>query len=149
MLADDIRVLLPKGFEVIGALLVKSDSDAKNCASEAINAVVKLRKSLYKNTDGSCTYNGQLVGAVADLNNGGTIQFFISRNGNPQTFENTISVVYDNEPVKYIWQRGCILQCELPIKIPVYYPVKNAKGIFFICIHFYVPSFILPFHLNV
>lgn len=122
-------MLLPKGFEVIGALVVKTDLDVCNSARQAIDAVVKLRKSFNGNKNGSCIYNGELLGAVADLSGGGSIQFFVSRDGNPQNVENVSSIIYEEQPEKYIWQRGCLLLCELPVKLPVYYPINNEKGI--------------------
>lgn len=127
--SNDIRMLLPKGFEVIGALVVKTDLDANNSAREAIDAVVKLRKSFNDNNSGSCIHNGELLGAVGDLNSGGSIQFFVSRDGNPHTIQNLSSIIYEDHPEKYIWQRGCLLQCELPVKLPVYYPTNSEKDV--------------------
>ncbi|KAL4558079.1 hypothetical protein LXL04_036275 [Taraxacum kok-saghyz] len=42
--------------------------------------------------------------------------------------EPVTSTVFDDNPDKYIWERGCILHCELPIKLPVFYSSKDPQG---------------------
>ncbi|CDP15077.1 unnamed protein product [Coffea canephora] len=128
--SDDIRILLPKGFEVIGALIVKNDPNFENSVGEAVDAAVRLRKLLYGDAGGGFSEKDQaLVGGVVDLNNAGDVQFFTFKTGNVKKIEKISSVLYEEQPEKYVWERGCLLQCELPIKFPVYYPAKNLKEV--------------------
>ncbi|CAI9112933.1 OLC1v1013444C2 [Oldenlandia corymbosa var. corymbosa] len=124
--SDDIETLVPKGFEVIGALITKRDTDFENLACEAVDAVLKLRKLLYKDT-GKASGDLQLVGGAVDLENGGDIRFYVSMIGDPQTIESVSSVVYEEQPEKYLRERGCMLQCQLLLKLPVYFPAENPK----------------------
>lgn len=126
MCTDDLRALLLKGFEVIGALIVGNNSDYERVASEAIDASRKLRKLLYNNVDKETLENRNLVGAVTDSGNG-DVRFFVSRSGTNR-IESVASVVYDDQPEKYVWERGCLLRCQLPIKLPLYYPANRPKG---------------------
>nr|XP_043607055.1 probable Ufm1-specific protease [Erigeron canadensis] len=115
--ADDMRSLLPRGFEVIGALILGGAThlNADACGRDAIDASSRMSKAL------SRTENRSLVGAVVDPSSG-EIRFFVS---NSSVVESVTSVVYEDQPEKYVWERGCILNCELPIKLPVYYSVKK------------------------
>ncbi|KAI8017124.1 putative Ufm1-specific protease [Camellia lanceoleosa] len=124
--SDDLRTLLLKGFEVIGALIVGNNPDFDQIATEAIDASCKLRNFVSGNVEGRNSINLDLVGAVADLNTG-NVRFFVSRFGNSTRFESVSDVVYEDQPEKYIWERGCILRCELPVKLPVYCPVDSPK----------------------
>ncbi|KAL7601803.1 hypothetical protein Lser_V15G21368 [Lactuca serriola] len=115
--SDDMRALLPRGFEVIGSLIVStSNPNVEGSARDAINASGKMRKAL------SQLENRSLVGAVVDPSSG-DIRFFVSNS----VVEPVTSIVFEDHPEKYVWERGCILHCELPIKLPVYYSVKDPK----------------------
>ncbi|KAL3512640.1 hypothetical protein ACH5RR_025357 [Cinchona calisaya] len=127
--SDDIRILVPKGFEVVGALIARSDLNIENTAREAIDAAAKLRKLLYSDVAGNDFKDHSLVGAVVDLNNSEESQFFVLRGGNSRNIERVGSVVYEEQPEKYVWEKGCLLQCEIPIKLPVYYPANNPKDV--------------------
>ncbi|VFQ84804.1 unnamed protein product [Cuscuta campestris] len=119
--SDDIRTLLPKGLEVIGAMVVEKGCDFKQTAGFAIEAASKLRKILC----GSETQD--LIGAVVDLNCGGNAQFFASRAGGE--LESISCVSQEEKPEKFVWGRGCLIRCELPIKLPLYYPLHNPKAV--------------------
>nr|GMD05844.1 probable Ufm1-specific protease [Ipomoea batatas] len=119
--SDDLRTLIPKGFEVIGAMVVGKDCDFNQFAGDAIDATSKLRKILYNSE------NRDLIGAVVDLNRGGDAQFIVMRAAGK--LENISMAVYEEEPEKYVWERGCLLRCELPIKLPLYYPLHNPKAV--------------------
>ncbi|GJW04861.1 probable Ufm1-specific protease isoform X2 [Tanacetum coccineum] len=116
---DEIRALLPRGFEVIGALIVgKENSNVERSARDAIDALGRMRKALSQFE--SCS----LVGGVLDPSSG-EIRFFVS----DSVVKRVSSVVYEDEPEKYVWERGCVLYCDLPIKLPVYYKdMKDAEG---------------------
>lgn len=127
MSTDDLRSLLLRGFEVIGALIVRDNSDFEQVASEAVSASRNLRKFLSGNVDGRDSEDRDLVGAVADSDTG-NLRFFVSRSGNSTRLESVDDVIYDDQPEKYVWERGCLLRCELHIKLPVYFPVESPKG---------------------
>lgn len=115
--------MLLKGFEVIGALVI-GNYDFEKSASKAIDAVCRLKKLL----SGVNSEDDETIGAVADLNNIRDVQFFISRSEKSRSLELVTSVVYDEHPQKHIWETGCLLRCELPIRFPVYFPAKNPPG---------------------
>ncbi|CAN6585478.1 unnamed protein product [Malus baccata var. baccata] len=121
--SEELRTLLLKGFEVIGALIVANSSDGKSASGEAIAAARRLRKLLSgerEKVDGQ-----QVIGAVADFS-GGDIQFFVSKSASLTSFE-AVNVLYEDHPEKYVWERGCLLRCELPFKLPIYHPVNRPN----------------------
>ncbi|KAJ8450617.1 hypothetical protein Cgig2_020254 [Carnegiea gigantea] len=121
--ADDITALIIKGFHVIGALIIGKDGDLEQNAKKAINAAFKLREFLngVENLG-----NFDLLGGVAG-SSGGEVKFFASKSGDLKNLKAVDSVVYEEEPEKYVWQRGCLLRCELPIKLPVYVPANKES----------------------
>jgi hypothetical protein len=114
--------LLPKGFEVIGGLII-GDSDAEKSAFEAVRAARRLRKHL---SEGGELDDEKIVGASCDVGTG-TIHFFISKSENTTKLEPVGSVVYEDKSGKYLWENGCLLHCELPIKLPFYYPASSPS----------------------
>lgn len=125
LLKDDIRTLLPKGFEVIGALIVEKDCNFDKIAKEAINAACNLRKSLSSDAN---LGNLELIGAVVDLNNAKDVRFFVSRDGKMDSLESVSSIVYEDNPEKFVWERGCLLHCALQVKLPLYYQPSKPNG---------------------
>lgn len=122
--ADDLRTLIPRGFEVCGALTI-ADSDSEKSGREGIDAVLKLRKNLY----GEENLPAQtLTGAVADSNNG-EIRFFVLNSEDTSKLVSVASIVYEDQPEKFVWERGCLLLCELQIKFPVYYSPNKPSDI--------------------
>ncbi|KAJ8553970.1 hypothetical protein K7X08_024648 [Anisodus acutangulus] len=111
--SDDIRTLLPKGFEVIGALIVGKDCNFEKVAGEAINSACNLRKSVFSDAN---LGNLELIGAVVDLNNANDVRFSVS------------SIVYEDNPEKFVWERGCLLHCALHVKLPLYYQPSNPNA---------------------
>lgn len=132
--ANDLRALIIKGFHVIGALIVGGHGESVDIAREAVDSAIKLRKSLCVVVDD--VHNSadlDLIGASVD-SNGGEVRFFSSKRGNVKDLEAVSSIVYEEEPEKYIWERGCLLSCELPIKLPVYISANkksDAQGVYF------------------
>lgn len=119
-----------KGFEVVGALVI-GDNNLEANACKAAEAARKFRKFLSSDYEqGNC----DIIGASVDLTTGKT-HFFVSASENPTKIEAYDTVVYDENPEKYIWERGCLIKCELGIKLPVYVPVNKPSGIF--CTSFY------------
>ncbi|XP_010545987.1 PREDICTED: probable Ufm1-specific protease [Tarenaya hassleriana] len=121
--SDDLRVLLPKGFEVIGALII-GNSDAEKNAMEAVGAARRLRKHLSK---GGELDDEKTVGGVLDAQSG-NFHLFVSRSEKSTKLEPVTSVVYEDRPEKYLWETGCLLHCELPIKLPIYFPANKPSG---------------------
>ena len=39
------------------------------------------------------------------------------------------SVVYEHNPEEYLWERGCLLRCEMTLKVPVYVPVDKTSDL--------------------
>lgn len=124
--SDDLRTLLPKGFEVIGALIVGNETNYEQVAGEAIAASIKLRKLLCDSSDKAYVERLDLVGAAADLGTGNT-HFFISRSGNLVRLKLVNDVIYEDKPGSYMWERGCVIRCQLPVKLPVYYHAGDLK----------------------
>lgn len=127
--SEDLRTLLPKGFELIGAVASGEDSDAR----AAVDAARSLRKLLYREGR-DC----QLIGAVCGSDSG-DLRFFVSESGNATSLEAVPSVIEERDSEKCLWENACLLRCELPIKLPVYYALKNPTGRFslfsrFICL---------------
>lgn len=116
-----------KGFVVIGALIV-ANSDIEKNAEKAIDATRTLKKLLSSGGELG-TEDEDALGAVADLGTG-DVHFFSSKSVNSKSVERVTSVVYEDYCEKYVWERGCLLRCELPIRLPIYYPVNNPSGIF-------------------
>lgn len=114
---------------MIGALIAHDKNDVKveNVAGDIISAVRDFRKAHY----GDDSEDQVLIGAVLDLNNGSCehdLQFFISRAANSYKLDEVSSIVYEDQPVKEVWEKGCIVRCELPLKLPLYYASDNPKG---------------------
>ncbi|CAN8254897.1 unnamed protein product [Cochlearia groenlandica] len=120
--SDEIRKLLPKGFEVIGGLIV-GDSDAQKSAVEAVKAVRRLRKLV---SEGGELDDEKIVGASFNAGTG-AIHFFISKSEKVTKLEPVDSVVYEDKSGKYLWENGCLLYCELPIKLPFYFHASSPS----------------------
>ncbi|XVF54605.1 hypothetical protein PTKIN_Ptkin05aG0195100 [Pterospermum kingtungense] len=122
--SEEIRTLLLNGFEVIGALVV-GKSDPEKTAAAVIEAARKLRKVLSGRTDSE---NEATIGAIADPGNG-EIRFFVSVTESSKSLELVNSVSYGDNPEKFVWESGCLLRCELPIKLPLCYPVNKPSDV--------------------
>lgn len=118
--SHDLRTLIPKGFEVIGAL---ASGDGEADARAAVDAARALRSLLYgEGTD------RPVIGAVRGSDSG-DLRFFVSESGNAASLEAVTSVIEVQHPEKHVWENGCLLHCELPIKLPLYYALKNPTDV--------------------
>ncbi|WCJ36184.1 Ufm1-specific protease 2 [Euphorbia peplus] len=116
--SEDVRLLLLKGFYVIGAFISgSSDSNAR----DAVNAAVQLRKFLNNGRD--LGNQEDVIGAVA-IPDSGDVQFFVSRGGN---LSSIASVVYEDKSEEYVWENGCLVRCQLPVKLPFCIPLNNPS----------------------
>ncbi|XXG45212.1 hypothetical protein AAC387_Pa02g0349 [Persea americana] len=68
--------------------------------------------------------NGDLIGATADLATD-DIQFFVSGPG--QFLKAFDTVMFENYPEKFVWEAGCLLRCELTVKLPIYTPINRSS----------------------
>jgi len=117
---EDLRTLLPKGFELIGAVASGEESNAR----AAVDAARSMRKLLYgEGTD------RPVIGAVCGSDSG-DLRFFVSESGSATSLEAVPSVIEERDSEKCLWENGCLLHCELPIKLPLYYALKNPTGRF-------------------
>ncbi|XP_042499342.1 probable Ufm1-specific protease isoform X2 [Macadamia integrifolia] len=120
--SDDLRTLLLRGFDVIGALL-PGDSNWEENAGKAADAARKMRKFLSGNDRGI----RDTIGAVAHPITS-EIHFFVSKTEKSPNLEAVTTVVYEEHPDKYVWERGCLLRCELAMNLPIYVPTNRASG---------------------
>lgn len=103
-----------------------ADSDEEKRGGEAVAAARRLRKLMCR---GSERLDEQgVIGAVAESRGGG-IRFYVSKSESCERFE-CVDVVYDDDPERFVWERGCLIRCELPLKLPIYYPVNKPSGKF-------------------
>lgn len=136
--------MLPKGFEVIGGLIV-GDFDVEKSAFEAVRAARRLRKHI---SEGGELDDEKIVGASCDAGTG-TIHFFISKTENSTKLEPVASVVYEDKSGKYLWENGCLLHCELPIKLPFYFPASSPSGMISNFLFFLFATFVFSFWRHV
>ncbi|KAI4343667.1 hypothetical protein L6164_010988 [Bauhinia variegata] len=122
--SEELRPLILKGFEIIGALTF-GNSDLESNARKAIDAARALRKLLCG--ESKCE-NKAVIGAVGSSDTG-DVKFFVSRSRNATSIESITSILYEDHPDKYVWEKGCLLRCEFPIKLPVYYLVNNPRDV--------------------
>jgi len=118
--ADEIRGLLPRGFDIVGALLVGgegSDADA--------GRALELARSLRERLLGAAASHG-MVGGCMDAAFG-EIRFVASESGGTDAVEG-VEVVWEDEPGRLLWEKGCLLRCELPLKLPLYVPAYEISG---------------------
>jgi len=119
--SNDLKTLIPKGFHLIGALSSGDDTSAR----AAIDAARELRKLLYGEGTGE---DQPLIGGVENSDSD-EVRFFVCESGNVNSgLERVTSVIQEEDPEKFVWENGCLVRCELPIKLPIYYPLKNPTG---------------------
>lgn len=119
--SEDLRSLLLKGFQIIGALIVSNNCNLDQIAGEAVGASGRMTTLLEGENNGGKLENQDMIGAVADSDTG-NIHFFVARSKNLSSLQRITKVDYEDHPENYIWKTGCLLRCELPIKLPFYFP---------------------------
>ncbi|KAJ1270678.1 hypothetical protein BS78_06G070200 [Paspalum vaginatum] len=118
---DEIRGLLPRGFDIVGALLVGGESSDAD-ASSALEVAQELRQRLFGVAASHC-----MVGGYMDAATGG-IRFVASESGGTNAVEGS-EVVWEDEPGRRLWEKGCLLRCKLPLKLPLYHPPDEISCI--------------------
>ncbi|KAL5672060.1 hypothetical protein ACJX0J_016366, partial [Zea mays] len=117
----EIRGLLPRGFDIIGVLLVGGEgSDAD--VTRALEQARALRELLF----GVAASHG-LVGGHMDAATG-EIRFVVSESGWTNSVEGSV-VTWEDEPGRLLWEKGCLLRCELLLKLPLYLRPDVNSGI--------------------
>ncbi|KAJ6824772.1 putative Ufm1-specific protease isoform X1 [Iris pallida] len=111
--ADDIRPLLLRGFDIVGALFIGNGSWEES-AIKAIEASCEMSKFLF---DDNRSYI--MIGSAADLNTGDI--HFVSGVAKSKT-DVINNIVYEHTPEEYLWENGCLLRCDLAFRLPVYIP---------------------------
>ncbi|KAH7681528.1 Peptidase C78 ubiquitin fold modifier-specific peptidase 1/ 2 protein [Dioscorea alata] len=118
--ADDLKTLLLRGFDVIGALIVSNGQLEEN-SSRAIATSLKMRNFLFNSQE-----EYDMIGATSDLESG-EIHFFFSETTKHKSIQALSNIIYEASPENYIWDTGCLLRCELEFKLPVFIPVSRVS----------------------
>ncbi|EEC69103.1 hypothetical protein OsI_38010 [Oryza sativa Indica Group] len=67
-----------------------------------------------------------MVGGCVELGSG-EIRFVVSEGDGVEAVEVT-EVVWEDDPGRLLWEKGCLLRCELPLKLPLYVPSDDTSG---------------------
>jgi hypothetical protein len=118
--ADEIRVLLPRGFDIVGALLVGGEGSHAD-AAHALELACALRERLL-----GVAVSHVMVGGSMDATSG-KIRFVASESSGTDAVEG-LDVVWEDEQGRLLWEKGCLLHCELPLKLPLYVPADEISG---------------------
>ncbi|KAJ3671714.1 hypothetical protein LUZ60_007793 [Juncus effusus] len=111
--ADEIRMLLLRGLDIVGAVFVDYQDSKEEVSLKAIEAAQKLRVSLF----GERANHDMIAG----FRNSDEILFFISSDLKIVRS----SVVYEDNPERILWDNGCLLNCMLALKFPLYLPLND------------------------
>lgn len=95
-----------------------SDADV----TRALEQARALRELLF----GVAASHG-LVGGHMDAATG-EIRFVVSESGGTDSVEGSV-VTWEDEPGRLLWEKGCLLRCELPLKLPLYLRPDVNSGI--------------------
>uniref|UniRef100_A0A0E0BRE9 Probable Ufm1-specific protease n=1 Tax=Oryza glumipatula TaxID=40148 RepID=A0A0E0BRE9_9ORYZ len=115
--AEELRGLLVRGFDIVGAVHVGSAD-----AGGALELARAVRERLY----GERASHG-MVGGCVELGSG-EIRFVVSEGDGVEAVEVT-EVVWEDDPGRLLWEKGCLLRCELPLKLPLYVRSDDTSGI--------------------
>lgn len=142
--ADEIRGLLVRGFDIVGALFV-GGANFESDAGRALELAGELRKRLF----GQRASHG-MVGGCADASTG-DIRFLVSESDVSGVVEGQ-DVLWGDEPGRSLLEKGCLLHCELQLQLPLYLPSNETMSgkcppLFFSCkcqiavlLNFHYPS---------
>lgn len=111
----DIRILLPKGLEIVGAVLneVANAEKAKKAGAFALKLA-----TLVNSNDSSDLVSSNWIVACLEHGRSGLQFYNYSRvSGGIKVFED---VMYHDNPSAYLWSNMCLLHSELHLKVPVY-----------------------------
>ncbi|KAG6473736.1 hypothetical protein ZIOFF_067653 [Zingiber officinale] len=118
-----LNKLMFKRFLIMVALeVIKKPSNAQKSKTKA----VRVSNNLYECLHGPGEHD--LIGATTDLMTD-DIHFFVSCLANIEKMEVVRSVIYDDNPEKYIWEKGCLLRCNLEFKLPIFIPLNKTSDV--------------------
>nr|CAB3461927.1 unnamed protein product [Digitaria exilis] len=101
--------------------------EAGNEGSDADAArALELARALRERLLGVAASHG-MVGGCMDASSG-EIRFVASESGGRDAAEG-LEVVWEDDPGTLLWEKGCLLRCELPLKLPLYVPADEISGI--------------------
>lgn len=112
--ADDLRVLLPRGLKVVGALFV-SDTNGRDNAIKAGDICSKLRRYLLPMQNESSF----VIGVAATINTDDT-EYFMYMEGKSSSIEAFKTVIHEEKSAQYLWDTACLLHCQMSLNLPVY-----------------------------
>uniref|UniRef100_A0ACD5ZGZ6 Uncharacterized protein n=1 Tax=Avena sativa TaxID=4498 RepID=A0ACD5ZGZ6_AVESA len=118
--ADEIRGLLVRGFDIVGALLVGT-SNFEADAGRALDLARALRERLF----GERASHGMAGGCVDAAT--GDIGFLVSESIGSEAVEGQ-EVVWEDEPARLLLEKGCLLRCQLPLQVPLYLPSDEKSA---------------------
>ncbi|CAA7395956.1 unnamed protein product [Spirodela intermedia] len=118
--ADEIRTFLPRGLDVIGALFVGNQEKEEN-AKKAIEATIRVRELLFTDKE-IC----DMVGASSDMITK-DVSFFVSGGGKSETLEFIPNIISEDCPERFLWEKGCLLRCDLTLKLPIYVAIDKSS----------------------
>lgn len=104
----------------MGALLVGS-ANFEADAGRALELARALRERLF----GERASHG-MVGGCVDAGTG-EIRFLVSESDRSEAVAGP-EVVWEDGPGRLLWEKGCLLRCELPLKLPLYVPPDEMSG---------------------
>ncbi|KAF3780141.1 putative Ufm1-specific protease [Nymphaea thermarum] len=116
--ADDLRSLLPRGFNVIGAIYL-SDTNWEINARKAAAASAEISRILCRGDAISST-----IGAAGDLNSK-EMHYFIANSSD--SMEPVVSLTFEENPENSLWEIGCLLRAEVEMKLPTYFSTTRPS----------------------
>ncbi|MCO5602255.1 hypothetical protein L7F22_056384 [Adiantum nelumboides] len=108
-----IRTLLPKGLEIVGAVL--NEVGGPETARRAAEIALELAKVINDNYD-SGSSSGLIVACLspAETRN---LQFYHNIR---QSLSTVDTVFYEENPSAHLWENMCLLHCNLLLQVPLY-----------------------------
>jgi Ufm1-specific protease 2 len=113
--------LLPRGFDIVGALRFFCNGPDADVSLRTLELARALRQRLF----GEAPSHGMAGGCVDAAT--GEIRFVASESGVSEAVDGS-EVVWEDDPGKLLWEKGCLLHCELPLKLPLYVPADEMSG---------------------
>ena len=106
---------------MVGALFIGNWNHEEN-ANKAIKVSIKLGDILFPEKD---TFS--VIGASSHIISN-DVRFFVSVSKSSGSFEFISTVISEDCPERFFWERGCLLRCELVLKLPVYVATEETSG---------------------
>ncbi|KAI5066454.1 hypothetical protein GOP47_0019078 [Adiantum capillus-veneris] len=107
----DIRTLLPKGLEIVGAVL--NEEGGLETARRAAEIALKLSK-VFNNP--SMSSSGLIVACLSTVQTQ-ILQFY---HGTRQSLSPVDATFYNENPSAHLWESMCLLHCKLLLTVPLY-----------------------------